>query len=70
MAALQWESIKQNEGGIGPIRRAQVPGGWLLSQSTRDHPPSLLFIPDPGPAWEVEVEAENAMPAGRGWDRR
>jgi hypothetical protein len=30
------------------MRRAKIPGGWLVGQSTE----SLVFVPDPGHAWD------------------
>ena len=70
MASLQWETIRQSEGGIGRLRRAKVPNGWLITQAMSGEPTSLIFVPDPGHEWEVDVEAEGTLPEGRGWDKR
>ncbi len=70
MPELQWEVVKQNTGGTGRLRRAQVPGGWLVSHTARDESTTMFFLPDGGHGWDVEIEGEGALPAGRGWDKR
>ncbi len=70
MGALCWESVKQDGNSGGRLRRAKVPGGWLLLLTTGEDPAILQFFPDPQHSWDVELEEDRSMPEGRGWDRR
>ena len=70
MASLQWETVRQNEGGTGRIRRVNVPGGWLVVHAVGNDPGTILFVPDATHEWDVDIEPEGALPTGRGWDKR
>lgn len=70
MAALHWEAVKQEGSPLGRIRRAQVPGGWLVVYSGPESDSSIIFYPDPEHTWEVDCEVDGELPQGRNWDRR
>ena len=42
---LRWEKLRSD---YGDVRRAKVPGGWLISMDSG----SLVFYPDPGHCWD------------------
>jgi len=65
---FRWQMIKKEPGG--GVYRNRVPGGWLLLGTARGQGKtddgtklyirtgSLVFIPDPGGAWECKVIEE------------
>ena len=49
MPKLEWEQIsKMSLRFPGPIFRAPIPGGWLVSSQVG----GLVFIPDPRHRWD------------------
>ena len=59
-ARLKWESIETVE-SIFFIKRAKIPGGWLVWAAENDEPEEaeepataggLAFVPDPTHAWD------------------
>jgi len=54
---LKWESVRSTiNGEVVPafsIKRAKVPGGWLIRDSTV-HSVSTTFYPDSQYEWQVE----------------
>ncbi len=51
-----WETLLRDESEL--VRRARVPGGWLVSHLLRTDPPlpaSLAFVPDAGHKWSTAM---------------
>jgi len=56
--ALVWEKIESvddtpwNRPHIVSVRRAKVPGGWLVSAENNAGGGGLTFVPDPDHKWD------------------
>lgn len=56
-----WETLLRDESEL--VRRAPVPGGWLVSHLLRTDPPlpaTLAYVPDADHAWDAEGAASHA----------
>ena len=51
------------EHGPGSVKRARIPGGWLVAVGSSDSGRGLVFVPDPMYKWTVQVQDKlNTIP--------
>ena len=64
---FSWETLLRDESEL--VRRAAVPGGWLVSHVLRTDPPvssALTFVPDADAAWRQAPSAAKTTGATAG----
>lgn len=51
MANLEWEQISDKHNRL-MVRRARIPGGWLVLAEGGLNMSGLAFVPDPNHVWD------------------
>ena len=51
---LRWENVA-GDNAPGPVKRASIPGGWLVMTGAGTKPGGITFVPDPDHRWSVST---------------